>query len=97
MFKVEFSEDAIDDLFWFRKNEQNQIMDGIKIYLCHEPTLPTISRKRLRPNETSEWELRLGKFRVFYDVNEDEELVSIEAVGMKVGNRVYFRGKEQTL
>lgn len=32
------------------------------------PLLETRNRNPLRPNETSQWELRIGKYRVFYDV-----------------------------
>jgi mRNA-degrading endonuclease RelE of RelBE toxin-antitoxin system len=51
----------------------------------------------LRPNETAEWELRLGKYRVFYDVEETVLIVSIEAIGLKLGNTFYFQGKEEEL
>ena len=41
--------------------------------------------------------LRIGKFRVFYDVDVQAQLVSIEAVGLKIGNRLFFRGEESEL
>jgi mRNA-degrading endonuclease RelE of RelBE toxin-antitoxin system len=57
----------------------------------------TRNRKQLRPNQTAEWELRVGKFRVFYDVDDQMHIVSIEAIGLKIGSNVFFRGKEQEL
>ena len=63
----------------------------------YEPNIETRNRKRLRPNETAEWELRLGKYRVFYDVEETVLIVSIEAIGLKLGNTFYFQGKEEEL
>jgi mRNA-degrading endonuclease RelE of RelBE toxin-antitoxin system len=42
-------------------------------------------------------ELRLGKYRVLYDVDEKIRIVSIEAIGLKLGNAFYFQGKEQEI
>ena len=39
----------------------------------------------------------LGKFRVFYEVNEPAEMVSIVSVGHKVHNVLLIRGKEVQL
>ncbi len=95
MYEIEFTARAAQDLKWFRKNEQNEILDGLESQLRHAPTAETRNRKRLRPNQTAEWELRVGRFRVFYDVDEIGRMVSVEAVGLKVGSQVYFRGKEK--
>ena len=97
MYEIEFSAKARRDLDWFKKSERNEILDGIELNLVHEPNIETRNRKRLRPNETAEWELRLGKYRVFYDVEETVLIVSIEATGLKLGNTFYFQGKEEEL
>jgi len=96
-YKIGFTERALADLAWFKKNEQNEIRDGIYENLEHEPTLETRNRKKLRPNETAEWELRIGKFRVFYDVDEAVRIVAIEAIAEKKGNSLFFQGEEQEL
>jgi mRNA-degrading endonuclease RelE of RelBE toxin-antitoxin system len=57
----------------------------------------TRNRKKLRPNDVSEYELRISKFRVFYDVDEEAKTVKIEAVGYKEGNRLFILGKEYAL
>lgn len=95
MYEIEFTVQAEQDLKWFRKNGQNEILDGIEAQLRYEPTVETRNRKRLRLGQTVEWELRVGRFRVFYNVDDEEQSVSIEAIGLKVGNKVYFQGKEQ--
>ena len=59
--------------------------------------METRNRKRLRPNETAEWELRIGKFRVFYDVDEVVFIVAIEAIARKKGDSLSFQGEEQEL
>jgi mRNA-degrading endonuclease RelE of RelBE toxin-antitoxin system len=97
MYEIEFSPRARKDLDWFKKREQNEILDGIESSLTYEPNVETRHRKKLRPNETAEWELRLGKYRVFYDVEETVLIVSIEAIGLKLGNTFYFQGKEEEL
>lgn len=97
MLEIEFTPEAEQDLKWFRKNEQNVILDGIEAQLRYEPTVETRNRKQLRPNQTAEWELRVGKFRVFYDVDDQMHIVSIEAIGLKIGSNVFFRGKEREL
>ncbi len=97
MFEIEFTPKAELDLEWFRKNEQQEILDAVEAQLEYQPTVETRNRFQLRPNQTAEWELRIGKFRVFYDVNVQVQLVSIEAVGLKIGNRLFFRGEESEL
>jgi len=41
--------------------------------------------------------LRFGpnnSFRVFYDVNHEEKTVSVLAIGVKKGNRLFIGGQE---
>jgi len=47
----------------------------------------------MRPNPLAPWELRIGKLRVYYDVEEAEFAVKIRAVGVKIRNVVHI-GKE---
>src|SRR5262245_15811471 len=97
MFEVEFTPEALDDLRGFRKYDQQQILDAIEAQLLHQPGQETRNRKRLRPNELAEWELRVDAFRVFYDVDEEKAVVKIEAVGHKRGNTLYIHGEEYEL
>ncbi len=97
MFQIEFTDEAETDLAWFSKYERTLILDGIEHHLRYEPNLETRNRKRLRPNNTAEWELRLHAYRVFYDVTDTVRIVSIEAVGLKKRNTLLFRGKKRNL
>ena len=97
MFEIEFTSQAELDLDWFRKNEQKEILDAIEAQLQYQPTVETRNRFQSRPNQTAEWELRIGKFRVFYDADVQTQMVSIEAVGFKIGNKLFFRGEESGL
>ncbi|MBE9114439.1 type II toxin-antitoxin system RelE/ParE family toxin [Lusitaniella coriacea LEGE 07157] len=99
MYFIEYTEEALLDLEHFRKSERRQILDAVDRQLLYEPTVETKNRKRLRPNQLAEWELRVGKYRVFYDVlkganTESVNIVKIEAVGFKQHNTLLIRGKE---
>ena len=56
-----------------RNFDQRRLLDSLQEQLQHQPEQETRNRKRLRPNELAEWELRIGTFRVFYDVDQAEE------------------------
>jgi mRNA-degrading endonuclease RelE of RelBE toxin-antitoxin system len=97
MYEIRFTPEARDDLKSFRKFEQTEVIETIESQLTHEPTVETRNRKRLRPNDLAEWELRVGKFRVFYDVFEPVSIVKIEAIGYKEGSRLFIHGEEYKL
>lgn len=96
-YTIEFSPEALDDLRWFKRPEQTAILASIEANLGYEPTLETRNRKRLRPNDMAEWELRVDQYRVFYNVAAVVRIVSIAAIGVKLGNRLRFRGEKGDL
>jgi mRNA-degrading endonuclease RelE of RelBE toxin-antitoxin system len=69
----------------------------IQEQLTHQPLEITRNRKKLRPNELAEWELRVIPFRVFYDIDRDRSIVKIIAVGYKQGNTLFIHGEEYEL
>lgn len=74
------------------------ILDGIEKHLTHEPLVETRNRKPMRPNPIAPWELRLGNFRVYYDVEEgDDGKVLVRAVGVKLRNVVKIGRQEYSL
>ena len=97
MFQIEFTPEAIDDLRAMRKYDQQLIIAGIESQLPHQATHPTRNRKQLRPNQLAEWELRIGDFRVFYDVEAERAVVKIEGVGYKEGSKLFVHGQEYEL
>ena len=94
---IEYSAEALADLETFKKHEQNVIVDGIEIQLRYEPTSEPRNRKQLRPNSVATWKLRIGDFRVFYDVDELVKIVDIQRIGEKRGNRAFFHGRKEEL
>ena len=94
-YKIEYTETAVHDLEWLRRNEQVIVLSAIESQLPHEPKVETRNRKRLRPNPVAEWELRVGAFRVLYDVDDTVRIVEVQRIGRKLGNRYAFGGQEE--
>jgi mRNA-degrading endonuclease RelE of RelBE toxin-antitoxin system len=97
MYQLEYTQKAVEDLKWFSTPEQSQILDGIDTQLRYEPTAETRNRKRMRPNSVAAWELRIGDFRVLYDVDEQVKIVEIQRIGEKRRSEFFFRGKKEDL
>jgi len=72
-FAIEFTRTAANHVRSYSKFEQQIILAAIGEQLTHEPTAETRNRKRLGESELSDWELRVQKFRVFYDVLLEED------------------------
>ena len=75
------------------------IRDSVDEQLSFEPTIETRNRKPLKRPVVfmATWELRFGpqnRFRVYYDVDLEQTLVSILAIGSKHGNRIVIGGEE---
>ena len=97
MYEITYTQAALEDLRWFQKHEQSIILDGIDASLQYEPTRTTRNRKPMRTNPIAGWELRLGNFRVLYNVGETVSIVEIQRIGEKRGNQFFFRGKGENL
>lgn len=97
MFETRFVQSAVGDLEFLKKLEQRYVVSMIEQHLSLEPATPTHKRKPLRPNELATWELRLGAFRVFYEIDPQDMIVWIKAIGRKEHNRLLIRGKEVLL
>ena len=97
MFHLEITESARDDLRFLQPFAQRRILDEIAQQLPNEPLTATRHRKPLRPNDLSAWELRVGTYRIFYDVEEERATVRVKAIGWKEHNRLFIRGKEYLL
>ena len=97
MFAIDFSEDALKEVRDLRKRDSTMILDEIEEQLTYQPNVETRNRKPLRAHPLGEWELRVDKFRVFYDIDTRNETVLVKAVGVKIGNQLFIRGKEYEL
>ncbi len=93
-FAINFTPNALEHLQYFRKFEQKIIVEAIKMQLPYEPLITTKNRKPLRENPLSRWELRVKHYRIFYDMDQENSIVEIKAIGYKEHNKLFFRGKE---
>ncbi|NJN96798.1 MAG: type II toxin-antitoxin system RelE/ParE family toxin [Anaerolineales bacterium] len=94
VFKVEIGPDAWEHLQAFPAHAQALLLDTIEQQLCYQPDNETRNRKPLRPNTLASWELRVGDFRIFYDIISYEATVFVVAMGIKKHNRLTIGGKE---
>jgi mRNA-degrading endonuclease RelE of RelBE toxin-antitoxin system len=95
-FSINLTDGAQTDLCWFTAYAQRIILDGIEVHLRYQPTLGSRRILAMRPNPVAGWELRLGDYRILYDVDDNARIVLIHAVGEKSGNRLLVRGEEFT-
>ena len=89
VFAIAFSGGVKEDLEGLRAYDRRILLEAIETQLTHVPHVETKQRKLLRnfvpPFEAIPpiWQLRVGAFRVFYDVNEEERRVSVRAIRRK--------------
>jgi mRNA-degrading endonuclease RelE of RelBE toxin-antitoxin system len=93
-YQIEVTEEAKEDLDYYTASERKTIVSQIRAQLEHQPSNETRNRKKLRDSPVASWELRAGKFRIFYEVDEAASQVTIVAVGHKEHQILYIKGKE---
>ena len=95
-YRVAYDPDAADDLDYYRRRVAGvgRVEDAVRDQLRHEPMKRTRNRFPAGPGAPGTWELRVQPFRVFYDVDEGDEVVAIRAVLHKPRETPYRRGKE---
>jgi mRNA-degrading endonuclease RelE of RelBE toxin-antitoxin system len=93
-YRIEYDPEAREDLRTLRVTDRRRVLDEIEEQLSHEAARKTRNRFPAEPNSLGEWELRLPPHRVFYNVDQDERLVYVQAVIQKDRARTFRRGKE---
>ena len=89
LLALAFSEGVKADLEGLRAYDCRILLEAIETQLTHAPHVETKKCKLLRnlapPFEAIPpiWQLRVGAFRVFYDVNEEEHRVYVRAIRRK--------------
>jgi mRNA-degrading endonuclease RelE of RelBE toxin-antitoxin system len=89
MFEIRYAEGVADDLKELRAYDQRIVVDRIKEQLTHEPAMETRAKKiitGLRPSfqyEEPLWQLRVGQYRVYYDVDIKQRKVNVRAIRSK--------------
>jgi mRNA interferase RelE/StbE len=90
MFEVVVQPTALTQLRRLRRVDAVAILDALDRYLRHDPDRPSRNRiKRLRGKQDSTYRLRVGDYRVFYDVGEG--VVTVVAVLHKRDTVSFYR------
>lgn len=93
---IEIRPSAADDIRYFKAREQRIIAAAIRDYLAENADVESSRRREMRANPLAPWELRVGSFRVFYDL-PGSGVVRILAVGYKEHNELFVRGRRVEL
>lgn len=91
-FQVTIDPSALADLRALRAFDRRSVLDVIGRVLSTTPTQLSKSRiKRLRGVDSPQYRLRVGEFRVFYDVHDDSAEVYVLRVLSKAAVADYLR------
>jgi mRNA-degrading endonuclease RelE of RelBE toxin-antitoxin system len=88
-YTIDVRDVAYDELQAIKPFYRRRIVKAIDQHLAHEPTVETKDRKTLIgfrsdfEHDEPVWELRVGQYRVYYDVNEEAKSVLVRAVRKK--------------
>ena len=77
-YEVILKPEAVKDLDGIRKYDVTTIADAIQRHLMSEPQKTSRTRiKRLRGKQDADYRLRVGDYRVFYTIDDDELTVFV--------------------
>jgi mRNA interferase RelE/StbE len=88
-FEISYEKAAVDDLDSLSTYDQRHVLYGIEKHLKLEPIKESKTRiKKMKQPFWCEYRLRVGEFRVYYDVDEQEGSLTIV--------RVFEKGRSET-
>ena len=98
-YTLAFAPQVIEHLDRIEPKYHGLLRRTIKEQLTHTPAEETRNRKPVdQPAPfAATWELRCGpenRFRVFYDVDPEAQVVAVLAVGVKERSRLWIGGEE---
>jgi mRNA-degrading endonuclease RelE of RelBE toxin-antitoxin system len=93
-FEIRYSDVAVEQLKKMRPFDRAAVLDQIEQVLIVNPTLVSKARvKELRQPAPTQFRLRVGEFRVFYNVDTEHNCVDViqilskeEAIGYLEGS-----------
>jgi mRNA-degrading endonuclease RelE of RelBE toxin-antitoxin system len=94
--RVEFTDAALKILAVAKNADRRFILDDIKSHLIENDPLAVTRNKFLlrRPSIHAERKLRLDNWRVFYRVMDNADLVIVNLIGEKQGDKLISHGEE---
>jgi mRNA-degrading endonuclease RelE of RelBE toxin-antitoxin system len=82
-YDVEVERDAQAALDVLPARDRARLSTAMLTQLSHQPAIETRNRKRMQPGGPADWELRVQPYRVYYDVDEAQQVVSVVAIARK--------------
>ena len=77
-FDIRYAAVAANDIRRLRAFDQRKVLDAIEEHLSYEPRRTSKSRiKAMEQPFWSQYRLRVDDFRVYYDVDEENRIVSV--------------------
>jgi mRNA-degrading endonuclease RelE of RelBE toxin-antitoxin system len=92
-FEVRFVPSAYEDLGDYEVHEQRIIREAIGQFLEMDADVQSKRRKPLGSNPLAPWKMRVGDFRVFYEIRADAA-VRVLAAGQKRHNELFILGRK---
>jgi mRNA-degrading endonuclease RelE of RelBE toxin-antitoxin system len=89
MYEIKYGEEFTNNLKKLSASRRAEVLDTIVEQLTHQPTQETRNKKTLRglnppwDHDEPMWELRIGEYRAFYDVDEAGKTVTVRALRHK--------------
>jgi len=101
-FRIVYHSQLKSHLQTIDRKYHSLIRETIEQQLSYEPEVVTRNRKPvIQPFPfDATWEIRFGPqncFRIFYEVEHTESIVSVLTIGEKQGNRLFIGGEEVSL
>jgi mRNA-degrading endonuclease RelE of RelBE toxin-antitoxin system len=98
-YTLVFAADVAKHLDFIEPKYDRMICDAIEGQLRFDPGIETKNRKPLRQPApfAAHWEIRFGpdnRFRILYDIDEEQRAVQILAIGEKRRDRLIVAGKD---
>jgi len=91
-FEIILKQSAVHDMDGLRKYDATAIADSMEKHLVHKPDKVSKSRiKKLRGIKDPDYRLRVGKYRIFYTIEEDEGRVVVLRVMHKDQTHEYYK------
>lgn len=89
MYEILYADDVVDELLGLSARDRSIVVDRIKEQLRSEPAKATRAKKLITGLKSpwaighAIWQLRVREHRVYYDVDEDQQQVTVRAIRRK--------------
>jgi mRNA-degrading endonuclease RelE of RelBE toxin-antitoxin system len=77
-YRIQYAQEAANDVRALRAFDRTKVLEGIEQFLSHDPK--AVSRSRIKEMNRpfwSQYRLRIDDFRVYYDVDESQQVVNV--------------------